>query len=206
MSAEYPKMRPSLLLDGGTPAVPTTPVAQEAAPKVPKTKMTPIGEVSRSELARYAQIAGGIEVGDRDTPAVILTKMAQAGLKPTHIPKLPVGPPPRANMTHTQPGDVPATSIFIHPTKKDRHGKERKFCRILLHLDPRPGGDRPVPVGVNGNVMFIPRGKDCDVPLEHGQALLHAIEYHYEQNPDIEGGLMDPIHVSAYPVSFVPII
>ena len=53
--------------------------------------------------------------------------------------------------------------------------------------------------------MFVPRGEDCDIPIEHAQSLLHAIEFHYEQNPDIEGGLMDPVHVSAYPVSFIPI-
>ena len=48
--------------------------------------------------------------------------------------------------------------------ERDAHGRDRKMYRLTLNSDDKPGGDSPLPVGVNGYVWTIPRDVEVEVP------------------------------------------
>jgi hypothetical protein len=61
------------------------------------------------------------------------------------------------------------------------------------------GGKRPVPVGVNGVIMLVPRGKAVDIPYRYYEALTHAVKTTYEQ--DEASGEVISSDVPSYPMS-----
>lgn len=57
--------------------------------------------------------------------------------------------------------------------------------KVTIHI-PRqsgPGGDRHVPVSVNGRLMLIPRARNVEIPYRYYEALNNAIEARYEEVP-----------------------
>lgn len=70
----------------------------------------------------------------------------------------------------------------------------RNEVKIRIYSNDKPGGTDPVPVGVNGSVMLIPRDKDVWVPEEYMRVLQNAIEVswpEYDGEKDMIGGLHD---------------
>ena len=59
------------------------------------------------------------------------------------------------------------------------------------------GGKRPVPVGVNGVIMLVPRGKPAPIPLRYYFALGDAIKTLYEM--DEQSGDVNSSDVPSYP-------
>lgn len=88
-------------------------------------------------------------------------------------------------------------------------GKKRLCCRVVIQkMDPMvyPGGDEPVPVGVNGTAMLIPRGEPVTIPVEYAEVLENAEKFVYsEYDPSSDfgrGGLREPQIVKEYPFSY----
>lgn len=49
------------------------------------------------------------------------------------------------------------------------------YARLLIHRDPSPGHkNSPVPLGLNGRYIFVPRGIECDVPIPYVEVLQNA--------------------------------
>lgn len=69
--------------------------------------------------------------------------------------------------------------------------------RLMIPSSEQPGGSDPVPVGVNGSVMLIPRDEWCDVPRPYAIALKNAVRQVYTPLPN--GGISAPRDVPAYP-------
>ncbi len=61
------------------------------------------------------------------------------------------------------------------------------------------GGKRPVPVGVNGVIMLVPRGRPVDIPYRYYEALSHAVKTMHEQ--DETTGEIISSDVPSYPMS-----
>lgn len=78
---------------------------------------------------------------------------------------------------------------------------------IRIPATKEPGGDLPVPVGVNGIVMLIPRDEDSAVPRKYVQVLLDAIEWQYDPEIDSNGKIIGvkskPREVKAYQVDLI---
>ncbi len=68
---------------------------------------------------------------------------------------------------------------------------------LMIHLQDKPGGKEPVPIGVNGRAMLVPRGEDVKIPYAYYEVLSKAIETHYDPLPG--GGLSEPRFVPRYP-------
>lgn len=83
-----------------------------------------------------------------------------------------------------QEGDAP------HPVTDDQMPPKKGLVKIHIQLTEDPGGDEPVPVGVNGKVMLIPRGKDVEVPHAYFEVLSNAIAHKYDPMP---GGGINPV-------------
>jgi len=70
--------------------------------------------------------------------------------------------------------------------------------RLIVQRTEEAGGDEPVPVGVNGRIMLIPRGEEVEIPVPYFEVWKNAIRYIYDANK--EGGLNPvPRQVPAYP-------
>lgn len=86
------------------------------------------------------------------------------------------------------------------------NGKMRQCIRIMIPIQEKAGGEEPVPVGVNGTVMWIPRAEPVFVPVEYVECLEHAEKFVYEPFSDMPGdmgGLKPPKIVKEYPFQYV---
>lgn len=96
----------------------------------------------------------------------------------------------------TAPGEVPGAPLLAgRQTVRPDAGK----VRISIARQEGPGGADPVPVGVNGKIMVIPRDEDCDIPYPYYEALSHAIKKVYDPMPDGNGYNPIPRLVPEYP-------
>lgn len=92
----------------------------------------------------------------------------------------------------------PMEGTAPHPATAAQAGPERKMVRVIIHKTDEPGGDEPVPVGVNGRVMLVPRGKQVDIPEDYFHVLSNASRLHYDT--DGNGSLIyPPREIHQYP-------
>ena len=64
---------------------------------------------------------------------------------------------------------------------------DQMFCTIRLARTEEAGGEEAVPVGVNGDVMLVPRGEDVPVRLPYVEVLRHAQKIVYTQRLEEDG-------------------
>ncbi len=94
--------------------------------------------------------------------------------------------------------EAPPAGAAPQPVTDEQQPPKRKMVRINIPITEEAGGTEPVPVGVNGSIMLIPRGEDVDVPEPYVEALEHAITHVYDPLP--EGGINPvPRKVPLYP-------
>lgn len=148
----------------------------------PQTKL--LADASVEELRNFAQVSLGLEIEGTENRNVVLARMRQAGYNPD-AEGFRV-----AIFTMSEPA----------PTGMPEGGREKRDGRwyqaITVHASPEEGGDRPLPVRVNGKTMLIPRGKREMVPEEYVEAIRNAKETVYNMNSH---GLSDPREVPSYP-------
>lgn len=155
----------------------------------PQTK--PIAEATIDELRQFALIALGLEIEGTENRNVVLARMRDAG--------------------HNPDAEGYRIATFDHPSpagnNKGDGGREfreveghpdggRWYVPINIAAAPVEGGDRPVPVRVNGRTMLIPRGKRVMVPEEYVEAIRNASETVWDMT---EHGLSNPREVPSYP-------
>ena len=88
------------------------------------------------------------------------------------------------------------------PQTAEQQAPEKPMVRINIHITEEAGGNEAVPVGVNGRIMLIPRGKDVDIPYTYYEVLKHAVMNKYDPMPD---GGMNPVprEVPTYPFQVI---
>lgn len=82
------------------------------------------------------------------------------------------------------------------------------YSRVLVHRDPTPGHkNNPVHVGVNGQLLAIPRGVEVEVPTIFIEALKNAITTKKEQTKDASrdnpAGVFSDVESVSYPFTVV---
>ncbi|KKK79022.1 hypothetical protein LCGC14_2837670 [marine sediment metagenome] len=88
------------------------------------------------------------------------------------------------------------------PQTAEQEAPEKPMVRINIHITEEAGGNEAVPVGVNGRIMLIPRGKDVDIPYTYYEVLKHAVMKKYDPMPD--GGMnLVPREVPTYPFQVI---
>ena len=90
--------------------------------------------------------------------------------------------------------------------QSDGEAVQSDYVVIRIQSQNEPGGEQPVPVGVNGSVMLIPRDQDARIPRSYYEVLKNAVVDRYE--PEIVNGLMvgmksEPRRIPAYPVQLI---
>lgn len=144
-------------------------------------KTIPINEATATQLAEFAVTNLGLDVTHRLGTAAIRAKMGATGFDKDTIEI-----------------EVPEVSAAKAPVEG---AAPRKYVEVMIATEERPGGAEPVPVGLNGRVMWIERAKPQRIPRDYYQVLMDAVKKVYDPNP--EGGLMPARDVPTYPVSLL---
>lgn len=145
-------------------------------------------EATTEQLRTFAQKTLGIPIHPNTKHEKVLAQVqaayhqAEFTVEEPDAPTAQDGAPPR-----------PATAAQAAPPSDK--------VRIRINITEEPGGSEPVPVGVNGSVMLIPRDKDVEIPRPYYEALMHAEKHQYEMMPD--GLSVNPVprRVPMYPVT-----
>ncbi len=100
------------------------------------------------------------------------------------------------DMSASAPAEVRSTT-----TSPLKQGSSKGVPKVMLNIAVAEGdgGDRPVPVGVNGSIMLVPRGKDVEVPWPYYLALKAAVKTIHAQ--DTNTGDMESHDTPSYPFS-----
>lgn len=150
-----------------------------------KTKSLPIGEASQAQLRAFAEAYLGMSFPPNAKTETVRSKIRAAWTKGEILVEVP------EEAAEPAPGAPP-------PAPPGHRAPDPHKVRIILQRTDEPGGDEPVPVGVNGRVMLIPRGEEVEIPMAYYEALKNAITYRYESLRD--GGLNPvPRKVPMYP-------
>ena len=152
-----------------------------------------ITDATPAQLRDFGASVLGLELTGRETHAMMVSKLAEVGYG---VETITLTPPLVIPSGNPKP-DEPFTTRM-----RDDGIKE---VRIIVQVQDKDGGDRPVPVSVNGRAMIIPRGKPVWVPESYVEVLNHAVEYVYPEyvgQTDSMGGLAQPRQVKSYPFSY----
>lgn len=136
-----------------------------------------IADATATQLAEYAQTHLGLtEVTFRMGKDRILAQMQATGFSADEIQ---IGDDAPDGGQH-----VVREALSVMPA---RAGKSRRMVRITISEVDTPGsseGREPVPVSVNGSLMYVPRGKEVEIPYEYYHALANAKWRMYDTAPD----------------------
>lgn len=78
----------------------------------------------------------------------------------------------------------------------------KKLVTVTIHRTDKPGGNQPVPIGVNGRNILVRRGTPVEMPLPFFLALKNAQQLIYTLHDDGKGDFsMEAETVPAYPFS-----
>lgn len=148
-------------------------------------KLIPIGDATEIQLRKFAQETLGIDI--KSTHSLDKVRASVQSAWDRDIPVM--GEPEHGELAGDQP--VPVSDRHFLP--------EDGMVRINIGIQEEAGGNDPVPVGVNGKIMLIPRGKDVDIPTRYLEALSHAVTFKYDSLPDGMGINPVPREVQLYP-------
>lgn len=154
-----------------------------------------IEEATLPQLKAFGEAVLGLDLARNATAQVVRGKMQEAGYNADFITVFETVEPGVASHTDGQSARQSARIV-----------KEsgRVFYRVLIPNEEKPGGEEPVPVSVNGRLMYIPRGQPAEVPEEYVEVLENAQAYVYEPyTGEGLGGLKPPKVVKSYPFSYV---
>ena len=153
-----------------------------------------ISAASPAQLREFCETVLQIEVPPTANKMTIIAKMEEAGhhsdtiTVPSTAAKEILGDPSKA-VRFTERGRV------VTEMRKGEVVERKQLC-IVIQSSEEKGGDRPVPVSVNGTRLDIPRGTPCWVYEEYVEALRSAVELVYDPSTK---GLQEPRSRRAYP-------
>jgi hypothetical protein len=131
------------------------------------TKKIPIQLATAAQLQVYARKVLGLDLpaGLRQAQLVSKIKAVNPDIKEIDAEDAPVQAVTPA---------APAVHVDTNP----------RMVRVFIPAKDEIGGDRPVPVGVNGVMMLVPRGSPVEIPSAYAEVLANAVEVRIDQ---IEG-------------------
>ena len=153
------------------------------------SKMTkiPLAQASATQLREFAQVNYGLEIAEsQKNKNRILERLSTVGFDGDYI-ELPEA-------------HAPVSAPRAKTDQADADGRE--MVTILIPNEEKPGGEEPVPVAVNGKLMYIPRGEPVPIPRPYLEVLQNAVQDIYSEfDGDDLGGLKTPRRVHSYPFS-----
>lgn len=156
-------------------------------------KMIPIEQADRDQLKEFAETYLGMNFPNNTKEETMRAKVKAAWSKP----EIPVAD--REAQAEAAQAEVEGQQGTPPPPVTAEQQRQPDKVRVIIARTDEAGGDEPVPVGVNGRVMLVPRGEEVDIPPSYYEALQHAVKNIYER--DDQGNLVpEPRKVPAYPI------
>lgn len=153
-----------------------------------ETKLVKLDEASALELRAFAESHLGMTFKGNESK-----ENMRAAIRPAwNKDEIPV---PDEAPTDPVQGAAPKPATASQQPPKEK-------VRVLIATTEGQGGDEAVPLGVNGKIMLVPRGKEVDIPAEYFEVLKNAVRHVREPLKDAYGnmaGLGEPREVPAYP-------
>jgi hypothetical protein len=147
------------------------------------TRRIPLNDATHDQLLQYGQTVLGLPFAPVWKIETMIAKILEARPGLDFI-EIEMDDAPAAQANPSAPPDIPAElKAAAVPSGDD-------WVTIRLGADPGKGGDRDKDVGVNGQIMMIPRGKDVAIPRSYYMALLNTEQLIYET--DKNGNLLHP--------------
>ncbi|WP_422028171.1 hypothetical protein [Roseovarius sp.] len=161
-----------------------------------KQRTLKIEEAAPAELREFAKTILQLDLDGREGADKLRSKIKEAGY---HADTITLFDMASADVKAAQ-ADSKGRRTFM---KKDAAGKDREYVKILIPTQEKAGGEEPVPVGVNGRIMYIPRAEVVEIPVEYAEVLENAEEFIYEPyDGNGLGGLKPPRVVKSYPFQY----
>ena len=139
---------------------------------------------SFDQLKQIAELAGLDVAADMDLAAL------------KSLIKDSMGDDPDFSVLQSAPYKFPAKKASSRK-KSSAKASKSDMVRLILSEQSGAGGDRPVPVGVNGKIMLIPRGEEVEIPRSYFEVLKAAQTQ--ITNQESEHGILKTRDVSSYP-------
>lgn len=156
-------------------------------------KQVPFDEATPEQLRAFAQDHLGLDIHHNTGIDKIRSKIRTAYQK-EHILVEDVGGQPDAPVVEQTVSVAQRTAAI----KTEATKGTAKKVRIIINTSEEVGGEEPVPVGVNGSIMLIPRGKECEIPIAYFNVLKEAKRLVYDRGPNDEL-ILPPREVQQYP-------
>jgi len=167
-----------------------------------KTVKIAFADATDSQLYDYVTGTLNLDVPQTASRSVLLAKLAQATtaqeIEVEVTDKRKPGRPARDKADDAEDEDDAAPVVVKSPEQLALERANEKI-KIEIPIQPGAGGDEPVPVAVNGKVIFITRGKEVEVARKYVEVLDNAVQYIYPEND--ASGLGEPRKVPLYPVN-----
>lgn len=141
-------------------------------------------DATEAQLRDFAQNHLGIEISENEKRASILTKIQAAYTKEDITVTDHDGPADKSTEVK-QPKAATSAKTQVQRAKTSQKGE--KMVRLMIQRTEGPGGADDVPLGCNGKVMLVPRGRIVEIPERYYEVLKNAIKHVYDPLP--EGGL-----------------
>lgn len=152
-----------------------------------------LSEAKVDDLKQHAHMVMGLDISKCKNADDLRALIVNAGWQDKKIPIL------------QKASSIPAVSDSNGtgrpaPFTHEFNGKNRECLKIMIPEEEKAGGSEPVPVQLNGSLMYIPRAETVVVPAEFVEILENAEQFVY---PPSDEGLPTPKVVKAYPFQYV---
>lgn len=165
-----------------------------------KLQKIPVEEATEQQLRDFARDVLGIEIHHSAKHATCIAKVKEAWDKP-EIMVAVTEPAAEAGSDVPESKEEPAQPP--RPVTAAQRPPKAGYVRVRIDIQDIPGGNEPVPVGVNGKVMVVPRAKECDIPEAYYEVLENSVSHIYDPLPDGKGINPEPRKVPSIPVALI---
>lgn len=160
-----------------------------------------VQEARPEQLREFLTVVKGVECTGKENSAALKTMLQGVGWMEDFITVADT------RTLSGMPNDG-TPQIQRRPASPERLNENKEVIhevRIQLQTTDKEGGDQPVPVGLNGMVMLVPRGRPVWVREEYVEILKASTELvypEYDQEKNLLGGLGEPREVMSYPFAY----
>lgn len=155
-----------------------------------------LNEATATQLAEFATTNYGIDTTFRAGSDKIIALLRSAGFEADEI-----------ELADKEAVSPTATRVNT-PVEVIGTQNKRRMARISIATMDIPGsteGREPVPVSVNGSLMYIPRGKEVEIPYTYYEALKNATFRQYDAPENEFSPIGAPRDVPRFPMSVISI-
>jgi len=157
--------------------------------------MIAVADADRKQLAYAAKNVHNLQFNGRDIKAEELREL----LTSINVTEIEVDGTVQGDSDNTPPTGAQGT------TSPAEEGEKPVYTKAKIKIFVTEKDKAPVPLGVNGKLMYVPRDKEVEIPIKFYHALDDAKHIIYEKGSGKVGddAIKNPQKVHRYPHSVI---